>query len=140
MFPSQVDSYNDNDLIGTSATTAEENFNTRHPLFRTIAKMAALYHKHEPLRRGAQIIRKADHDGGLLAISRLNAKGGEYLVVFNASDTDREENIDVDPRSTAWKKVAGACKRRNAAPGNVRIKVPAWGYVICKSNEWDVSE
>lgn len=139
MFPSRVESYNDNDLIGSSATTADENFDTKHPLFKAIAKMASLYHDHPPLRRGAQTIRKADHDSGFLAVSRSSEKGGEYLIAFNASDTDRSENIDVDPRSTSWKKVAGSCARRAAATGNVRVTVPAWGYVICKSNEWDVA-
>ncbi len=41
MFPSQVGSYNDDDLIGTDATTAEDNFDTRHPLYRTIRDLGA---------------------------------------------------------------------------------------------------
>ena len=34
MFPSRVATYNDDDLIGTDATTAEANFDTGHPLYR----------------------------------------------------------------------------------------------------------
>jgi hypothetical protein len=30
MFPSQVASYNDDDLIGTDATTADDNFDADH--------------------------------------------------------------------------------------------------------------
>ena len=40
MFPSQVASYNDDDLIGTDATTAEANFDTDHPLYRHLADLA----------------------------------------------------------------------------------------------------
>ena len=35
MFPSQVASFNDNDLIGTDATTADANFDTHHPLYQS---------------------------------------------------------------------------------------------------------
>ena len=41
MFPSQVASYNDDDLIGTDATTADDNFDPDHPLYATIAELAA---------------------------------------------------------------------------------------------------
>ena len=40
MFPSQVASYNDNDLVGSDSTTAASNFDTSHPLYRAIAVLA----------------------------------------------------------------------------------------------------
>ena len=40
MFPSQVASYNDDDLIGTDATTADANFDTDHPLYRHLADLS----------------------------------------------------------------------------------------------------
>ncbi len=42
MFPSRVDVYNDDDLIGTDATTADANFDTGHPLYRAIGALARL--------------------------------------------------------------------------------------------------
>lgn len=36
MMPSLVPSYNDDDLIGTSATTADSNFDNTHPLYQTL--------------------------------------------------------------------------------------------------------
>src|SRR4051812_7580559 len=42
MFASKVASYNDNDLIGTDATTAQANFDTKNPLYKRIARLAAL--------------------------------------------------------------------------------------------------
>jgi len=37
LFASSVATYNDDDLIGTDATTAQENFNTAHPLYQRLA-------------------------------------------------------------------------------------------------------
>ena len=42
MFPSDVASYNDDDLIATDATTAESNFDTTHPLYEAIGRLASL--------------------------------------------------------------------------------------------------
>ncbi|GAB4522911.1 MAG: alpha-amylase family glycosyl hydrolase [Amphiplicatus sp.] len=140
MFESQVASYNDNDLVGTDATTAQSNFDRRHPLYRAIADMARLYHAHEPLRRGTQRVRRADTHGGLFAVSRLGRAGGEYLVVFNADTQKRTAWIETDPRSTSWKSVYGRCARKPGAPASLRVEVPALDYVICRSNEWSPAE
>ncbi len=40
MFPSKVASYNEDRLLGSSATTAQSNFDTNHPLYREIADLA----------------------------------------------------------------------------------------------------
>ncbi len=140
MFPSQVPSYNDNDLIGTTVTTAVSNFNKKHPLYQSISKMARTYQRHPSLRRGVQILREAEHDGGLLAVSRLGKNGGEYLVVFNASNEAQTAQIEVDPRSTTWASIHGSCSRKSSAIGSVRVSVPPWGYEICKSNDWGITE
>ena len=140
MFKSLVASYNDNDLVGTDATTAVSNFNPRHPLYRFIAEISKLRGRHESLRRGALLVREAERDGGVFAVSRLSPESGEYLVVFNASDAPRSLNIPVDTRSLAWKPVQGACERKSVAPGSVRVTAPAFGFIICKSNKWDSAE
>ncbi len=57
MFPSQVAVYNDNDLIGTDATTAQANFDTAHPLYRLIAELSAVRRATPALTGGVQKIR-----------------------------------------------------------------------------------
>lgn len=136
MFPSKVASYNDNDLVGTEATTAQSNFDRKHPLFRFIASNSKIYRAHEALRRGPQIVRIAEPDGGVIAVSRL-ASNAEYLVAFNASNMLRTLQVGIDPRSDSWKPVTGFCNKRSSAPGSLRISVPAFGFIICKSNEWN---
>lgn len=140
MFPSQVDSYNDNDLVGTDATNAQSNFNARHPLYRAIADMAKLYKEHPALRRGAQLVREAETEGGVFAVSRIGTEGGEYLIAFNASNESRSLSVAVDPRSLSWKKLHGDCQKKSPAPGSVTISVPALDFIICKSNEWKSAE
>ena len=62
MFPSKVAEYNDNDLIGTDATTADDNFDPAHPLYRQIATLSAARKAHPALRYGATTIRGYDYD------------------------------------------------------------------------------
>ena len=136
MFESRVASYNDNDLIGTDATTRDENFDMGHPIFRAIQDMAAIYKQHAALRRGRQVIRMAEEDGGMIVMSRLDDRGREYLVAFNANDEDRDVFVSVDARSHTWEAVVSNCAGQSAAVGSVRVRVPALEYIVCVSNEW----
>ncbi|MFN3354076.1 MAG: alpha-amylase family glycosyl hydrolase, partial [Brevundimonas sp.] len=52
MFPSRVASYNDNTLVGSDATPADENFDTEAPLYRLIAELAAVRRSGPALARG----------------------------------------------------------------------------------------
>ena len=51
MFPSRVAEYNDDDLIGTDATTAESNFDRAHPLYRASRGWRADARAPGPARR-----------------------------------------------------------------------------------------
>lgn len=137
MFPSEVAIYNDNILLGSRATTADANFDTNHPLYRAIAKMASDRVRHETLRRGKQVTRFAEPRGAVFAASRLDAEGGEYLTVFNAGASPRRLNIAVDPRSTKWSSIAGACAKKSAAPGSVAVDLAPLSFIVCRSNPWE---
>ncbi|XOV78630.1 MAG: pullulanase-type alpha-1,6-glucosidase [Aestuariibacter sp.] len=90
MLASQVASYNDNNLIGTTATTADENFDKHHPVYRHIKRLSKLYKKHDALRHGPQFTRYSESEPGLLALSRYDEnRNREYLVLFNTSTTDK---------------------------------------------------
>ena len=140
MFPSKVASYNDNDLIATDAGTATENFDMNHPLYRSIQEMSAVYKSHTGLRRGEQVVRRTELEGGVLAVSRIDAEGAEYLVVFNADPRDREVRIEVEARSASWESVVGSCPGESLAPMSVEVSVPALDYIVCKSNNGKSAE
>ncbi len=88
MLPSQVASYNDNDLIGTTATTADDNLDPNHPLYQTFADYATVYEAHLALRRGAQIHRYGQGSAGIYAFSRIErGEKVEYVVALNNATT-----------------------------------------------------
>ena len=84
MFASRVASYNDNDLIGTDATTAVANFDTGHPLYRTIRDLARLRRTYPALADGAQLPPYASNGAGVFAFSRIDAQEDrEFLVALD---------------------------------------------------------
>ncbi|KQN06849.1 alpha-amylase family glycosyl hydrolase [Sphingomonas sp. Leaf25] len=131
MFASQVASYNDNKLVGTSATTATTNFTPGHPLYRQIAALAKLRTSTPALTRGRQLLRAREEKAGLLAISRFDpTSGGEVLLVFNTSDAPITRNVQIDTASTRFRALAGECGNVTA-PGAIRLTLPALGYAVC---------
>ena len=134
MFASKVAVYNDNDLIGTDATTAESNFDPHHPLYRAIARLAKLRQDHIALRRGRQIIRSYAEKPGLFAVSRIDAVSGqEILLVFNTSSAPLSANVAVDPAKNSYSALRGECPAAAAAPGQLAITLPPLGYMICET-------
>ncbi|NCA02841.1 MAG: alpha-amylase, partial [Sphingomonadaceae bacterium] len=124
MFPSKVAIYNDNDLVGTDATTAVSNFDETHPLYREIAALAALRTAHAALRRGRQIIRNYSDKPGLFALSRVDAQSGEeVLAVFNTSTQPLTAHVEVDPRHTNFTALRGTCPVAPKAPGQLAISL-----------------
>lgn len=132
MFPSKVAVYNDNDLIGTDATTADANFDTSHPLYRLIAELSAVRRSTPALTGGLQKIRAASEKPGLLAISRFDPQTGqEVLLAFNTSNQPISTLVEVDPKSLSFAALAGQCSLQASAPGSLSITLPAFGYAVC---------
>ncbi|MXP47425.1 alpha-amylase [Altererythrobacter luteolus] len=137
MFPSQVSVYNDNKLIGTDATTAQDNFDTTHPLYRQIATLAAARKDNPALRHGMTRVLTADFEGpGLLAIARHDEKSGQRVVLaFNTSAEAITRTLAIDYAAAGISLIAGDCPAAIAAPGAVTMTLPAFGYVICRLDE-----
>jgi glycosidase len=134
MFPSKVAIYNDNKLVGSSATTAQSNFDPQSKLYRAIAAMAAIRRSDPPLSRGEQVVRAAGDSPGLFAISRrAPSGGGETLALFNTSNAIVTANVVVDSDSDRWSSVRGRCAPRSAAPGSYRVEVAPLDYVVCRT-------
>ncbi len=132
LFASRVASYNDNDLIGTTATTATANFNPDHPLYRQIATLSAIRRAHPALTRGRQIVRYAGDAPGLLALSRIDPDTGrEILLVFNTSNAPIAGNVIVERASTRFTALTGPCPATHRVPGSLAVALPAFGYMIC---------
>lgn len=136
MFPSRTDSYNDNQLIGTDATTADSNFDESHPLFRLIAELSAVRRAHPALLRGRQIVRHYGQEPGVFAVSRFDPEnGGEYLAVFNTSDAAQTANVTLGYDARSFEALAGSCPAAVSAPGSAAFSLPAFGWAICRVSE-----
>ncbi|OYZ26947.1 MAG: hypothetical protein B7Y31_13530 [Novosphingobium sp. 16-62-11] len=134
MFPSRVASYNDNTLIGTSATTARSNFDEAHPLFHTIASLSAIRRAHPALMRGAQIVRDYAQTPGLFSVSRIDpATRAEIFIAFNTADHPIAVNSTIGATVTHLEALSGPCPAAVAAPGSVRVALPAFGWMVCRA-------
>lgn len=131
LFGSQVASYNDNRLIGTTTTTATAHFGTENPIFQTIAKLAQIRRDHVQLRHGRTVVRAASDKPGLLAFTRGADDGHEILVALNTSNQPVSANVEIGVRSAGFTTLAGACPARATAPGSISIMLPPLGYAIC---------
>ena len=134
MFASQVASYNEDRLLGTSSTTAQANFNADHPLYRQIAELARIRTSHPALTRGLQVVRFASEKPGLFAVSRFDPKTArEVLLLFNTSTAPLKQQVRVETRSTRFETLAGTCPVTADAPGSVAIELPPLGYAVCNA-------
>jgi glycosidase len=138
LFPSQVAVYNDNNLIGTDATTADANFDTAHPLYAGIAEFSAIRAANRHFSHGKTVLRLSDHEGGPnaqdFAFSRFDPETGtEALVVANFSTQARDVNVIVDPLSTEFTSLLGSCPATAAAPGAISVRVPPLDLIVCRA-------
>lgn len=133
MMPAVVDSYNDNNLLGTDATTADENFDQKHPIYLALKDFAATYKGHKALRRGVHLNRHADKASGIYAFSRVDLdEKVEYLLAFNSST--EAKSVTLKASTSAYTAVAGKTQALSVNNGLVTIEVPPLEYAIYKAN------
>jgi neopullulanase len=136
MFPSKVAVYNDNDLIGTGASTAQANFDPSHPLYRQIASLAEVRRTNPALTGGLTKIRAMSAKPGLLVVSRFDpVSNREVVLAFNTSKDAISANVAIDPASLNFAALAGQCAPAAAAPGTVTVTLPAFGYAVCAAKD-----
>jgi hypothetical protein len=100
MDPSLVEVYNDNALIGTRKTTADDNFDQRHPIYQSLQKFAKIRKDHKALRTGLHQNRLIDNPNRIVAFSRIDREEKiEYLAIFNMGTQTRNVAIKVDSYS-----------------------------------------
>ncbi len=131
MMPSRVPEYNDDDLIGTEATTADANFDPSHPLYQTLRRFAELRGRHAALRTGAQIHRYSTNGAGIYAFSRLDREQRvEYLVVLNNATTTQTATFTTASPDTDFRRLYPdggtgiASDLHSDAEGRVTVTVP----------------
>ena len=137
MFPSQVDVYNDDALIGTDATTADDNFDTTHPLYQAIAALSKLRKNNPALADGAQIHRYASSEAGIYAFSRIDQKQQfEYIVAANNSTAEATATFDTFSKNGRFRGVwpQGSDALNSNKEGRVTVTVPPLSVRVWKAN------
>ena len=142
MFASKVASYNDDDLIGTSRTTAKDSYNTWHPMYQLIRSLSKLREKNPALADGAQIHRYADDGPGIYAFSRISPKEQvEYVVAANSADTTKTATFPTYSKGVTFtrvwpqgdSRVSGSL--RTDASKLIRVKVPGRSVVVYRATK-----
>lgn len=98
MMPSFVASHNDDDLLATSKSTADDNFDTNHLFYQSFAKYAQLYQQYPALRFGEQAAVYSQNEAGIFAITRKmkatnKTNAQNLLVVFNTAINAQSLNL-----------------------------------------------
>ncbi|MHA7241540.1 alpha-amylase family glycosyl hydrolase [Arthrobacter sp. TMS1-12-1] len=133
LFASQVPDYLDDDLLGTTATHATDNFDPGHPLYQSIATLAGVTAEHPALRNGAHQHRYASDGPGIYAFSRIDAKDQrEYVVALNNSTEPQTAVIPTYAAKRSFGLVYGEAPARlkSGADGTLSVTVPALSTVV----------
>ncbi|MDQ0863105.1 alpha-amylase family glycosyl hydrolase [Arthrobacter globiformis] len=137
LFASKVPDYLDDDLLGTDATHATDNFNTGHPLYAKIRELAQLTKEHPALRDGAHQHRYASDGPGIYAFSRTDAKDQrEYVVALNNSEEPRTAAVPtyIAKRNYSLLYGGAAENSRTSADGKLTVTVPPLSAVVYQSS------
>ncbi|AEV84558.1 alpha-amlyase [Actinoplanes sp. SE50] len=132
MFASRTPDYLDDDLIGTDRTHASDNYDTGHPLYRTIAELGALRKANPALRDGVQITRYAAPGAGIFAFSRVDpVRRQEYLVAVNNATTAQTATVGTaTPGSTFTGVYRAGGTAATGSDGKLTVTVPALSAVV----------
>ena len=137
MFASQVETYNDDALIGADDSTATDNYDPGHPLYRHLADLSALRDEHPALADGAQQTRYAAEDAGVFAFSRTDAEDQvEYLVAVNNSTEKQTVLLDTYSAGMRFDRVwpqGGEGTRTTNEAGQIRVVVPPLSAKVWKA-------
>lgn len=123
MFPSLVESYNDNRILGTSKTTAVSNFDQDHILYQSIREFSELYKKHPILRSGEQEFIKHSNQNLQVFSRSFYAAKNEYLVIANLSN---------EPQNYELPKKSSQVLFSRGSLSNHALKIPSWDFAIVK--------
>ncbi|MFV0458751.1 MAG: alpha-amylase family glycosyl hydrolase [Actinomycetales bacterium] len=133
LFASQVPQYLDDDLIGTDATHAQDNYDTTHPLYTSIGDLAAVVREHPALRDGAMQVRTASDGPGIFAFSRTRVdEQREYLVAINNSTSEQTATMATYGIDRGYSQIYGDGARYVVSDGDgqVSVTVPALSTVV----------
>ncbi|MDL5201179.1 pullulanase-type alpha-1,6-glucosidase [Streptomyces sp. ALI-76-A] len=135
MFASRTADYLDDDEIGTDRTHASDAYDTSAPLYRQIARLAALRKANPALTDGVQTERYAADGPGVYAVSRTDARSGtEYVVAFNNAAEARTATFPTGSAGTRFRGIHGTSATTASDAGKkITVTVPAGSAIVLKA-------
>ncbi|MFI6102604.1 pullulanase-type alpha-1,6-glucosidase [Streptomyces sp. NPDC051310] len=135
LFASRIADYLDDDQLGTDRTHASPAYDTGHPLYRQIARLAALRKAHPALADGIHTERYAADGQGVYAFSRTDTSSrSEYLVAVNNATAPRTVTVPTGSADTGFHTLyGGEGTRTSDGDGRLTVTVPALSSVVLKA-------
>jgi neopullulanase len=136
MFASKVAVYNDQSLLGSTRTTAADNFNPQHPLYKLIAELSAVRRSTPALTSGKSVVRLFSDNPGLFVLSRFDpVTGREVVIAFNTANEPRSAHVPVAARSLSFAPLVGQCSLAADAPGSFTVTLAPLGFAVCAAKD-----
>ncbi len=136
MFASQVASYNDDAMIGTTSLGSRPRYDRSAPMYRYVAALSRLVTRHPALRDGAQIQRYATDAAGVFAVSRIDRRAQvEYVVAVNNATEAKTVTLPTYSARMRFDGLwtAGTADVRTAADKTMTVTVPALSAMVWKA-------
>jgi hypothetical protein len=100
MMPFLVASYNEDNVLATSKTTADDNFEPSHLFYQLFAEYSHIYHSYPALRHGKQQTLHQQDTVRIFAISRTLVDDNKaHIVVFNTATSAQQVVLSVEGKS-----------------------------------------
>ncbi|MEU8629300.1 pullulanase-type alpha-1,6-glucosidase [Streptomyces sp. NPDC048669] len=135
MFASKTADYLDDDELGTDRTHASDAYDTKHPIYRSIAALSELTRKNPALRDGVQTERYAE--GSLYAFSRTDpAHSNEYVVATNNGTGAKTVELPTESaRMDFLTLYGGSGTVRSGADKKIKVTVPALSSIVLRAEK-----
>ncbi|WP_443051525.1 pullulanase-type alpha-1,6-glucosidase [Streptomyces sp. NBC_00234] len=135
LFASKTADYLDDDQIGTDRTHASDAYDTKHPIYRSIAALSELTREHPALRDGTQTERYAE--GSVYAFSRTDTKRPyEYLVATNNGTEAKTVELATESAGMNFRTLyGGSATVRSGADKTVSVTVPALSSIVLRADK-----
>ena len=137
MFGSKVPDFLEEKRIGGGDGSAPA-FNEDHPLFRAIREMISVRQKNPALQSGIQVVRHAEDNPGIFAVSRIDRDHRrEVLAVFNNSGETRKADIKTFSLSGNWERLfASVPEGFRFVPGpenQLSVELPPFSALVLRN-------
>ena len=130
MFATEIDSWQNQDRIGTPPIGTASSFDFKHPLEDQITELQKIVKENPALRKGTQQVRTTS--GEVFAVTRY-ADNQEFFIAFNGSDETTSAKFKVATANSQWQKLTGECEV--VVGRSIEVTLPARGYCLYKAEK-----